>query len=133
MRVLVVEPLERPIIKEIEGTLESMQRIVGGNIQAIYPFDDPVAIIANDDGKRLGMPQNRGLRDDDGMLYDIICGTFFICGLTEDSFGSLTEAQTEKFSKMYENPEVFVRVNGKIFCLPLTMEEVEKWRRDYES
>lgn len=133
MRVLVVEALRKPEVWEICGTLESMQQLVGGGIQTIYPFDDPVAIVANDEGKVLGMLPNRGLWDDDDVLYDVICGTFFICGLTDDCFGSLTDEQIEKFAKMYENPELFVRVNGKIFCLPLTMEEAEKWRREYES
>ena len=133
MRVLVVEVLRKPEVRDICGTLESMQKLVGGNIQTIYPFDDPVAIVANDEGKVLGMLPNRGLRNDDNALYDIICGTFFICGLTDDGLGSLTDEQIKKYLEMYENPELFVRVNGKIFCLPLTMEEAEKWRREYES
>ena len=40
MKILVVEPLREPYVKEIDGSLESMQKIVGGLIQAIYPFDD---------------------------------------------------------------------------------------------
>lgn len=90
MRVLVIEALRKPEVREIYGTLESMQHIVGGTIQTIYPFDDPVAIVANDEGKVLGMQPNRGLWDDD-VLYDVICGTFFICGLTDDGLGSLTD------------------------------------------
>lgn len=133
MRVLVVETLRKPEVRDICGTLESMQQLVGGTIQTIYPFDDSVAIVANDEGKVLGMLPNRGLWDDDDVLYDVICGTFFICGLTDDGLGSLTDEQIKKYLEMYENPELFVRVNGKIFCLPLTMEEAEKWRRDYES
>lgn len=133
MRVLVIEALRKPEVREIHGTLESMQQLVGGGIQTIYPFDDPVAIVANDEGKVLGMLPNRGLWDDAGELYDVICGTFFICGLTDDGLGSLTDEQIKKHLEMYENPELFVRVNGKIFCLPLTMEEAEKWRQEYES
>ena len=133
MRILVVEPLKSPEVREIDGTLESMQQIVGGTIQAIYPFDDPVTIVVNDEGKLLGFPPNRGLRDDAGELYDIICGTFFMCGLTEENFGSMTEEQIKKFSKEYETPELFVRLNGELLALPLTPEEAEKWRREYEG
>lgn len=82
MRVLVIEPLERPMIKEIEGTLESMQRIVGGNIQAICPFNDSVNVITSDMGKLIEQPMNRVLRDIDGKIDDVICGTFFICGVS---------------------------------------------------
>lgn len=44
MQILVVEPEHRPELKEIDGSLETMQSIVGGLIQSIYPFDDPVAL-----------------------------------------------------------------------------------------
>ena len=40
MRVLVVEPERRPEPKEIDGSLEVMQGIVGGLIQPVYPFED---------------------------------------------------------------------------------------------
>ena len=64
MRILVVEPMESPYIKDIESTLEEMQSIVGGLIQAIYPFDDPeIALICNDEGKLLNLPLNRALYD----------------------------------------------------------------------
>ena len=47
MRVLVVAPGEKPAKREIDGSLESMQAIVGGTIQAIYPFEDFAALICN--------------------------------------------------------------------------------------
>ena len=133
MRILVVEPFKHPEIKDIDDTLEAMQQIVGGSIQAIYPYDDPVAVVVNDEGKMLGLTPNRGLRDDNGELYDIICGTFFVCGLREDNFGSLTDEQVEKFTKEYETPELFLRLMGEIMSMPLTPEEAEKWRKEYES
>ena len=37
--------MKKPTIQEIDGSLESMQRIVGGDIEAAYPFDDPVALV----------------------------------------------------------------------------------------
>lgn len=78
MRILLVEPGKTPILKEIDGSLKSMQEIVGGTIQALYPFEEPVALICNDDGKLLGLPLNRGLRDEEGRIYDIVAGTFFL-------------------------------------------------------
>ena len=44
MQILVVEPERRPELQEIDGSLKSMQEIVGGLIQPLYPFDDPVAL-----------------------------------------------------------------------------------------
>lgn len=80
MRVLVVEPERRPEAREIDGSLKSMQEIVGGLIQPVYPFDDPVAMVCNDEGKMMNLPANRGLRDKDGQIYDIVSGTFFLYG-----------------------------------------------------
>ena len=47
MNVLVVEPMKKPYPKEIDGSLESMQELVGGTIQAVYPFVDQVALVCN--------------------------------------------------------------------------------------
>ena len=51
MKVLVVEPNRVPYMAEIKNSLDEMQKIVGGLIQAVYPFDSPVALICNDEGK----------------------------------------------------------------------------------
>ena len=59
--------------------------------------------IANDEGKLLGLPWNRALTDDHGVPYDIVCGTFFVAGLKEDDFASLTEQQIEKYKDKYSN------------------------------
>ena len=108
MKVLIVEPLKAPYAAEIDGSLESMQNIVGGLIQVIYPFDDPIALVCNDEGKLMGLPLNRPLADDNASIYDIIAGTFFLCSAPadSDSFGSLTEEQISKYSDHYKNQMV---------------------------
>ena len=63
--------------------------------------------VCNDEGKLLGLPWNRALTDDHGVPYDIVCGTFFVAGLKEDDFASLTEQQIEKYRKKYANEMVF--------------------------
>ena len=79
MKILVVEPMKRPYVQEIDGSLESMQKLVGGTIQAVYPFpEDAVALICNDEGKLLNLPYNRFLYDEQKQPYDVICGTFFV-------------------------------------------------------
>ncbi len=120
MRILVIKPGQRPEAQEIDGTLESMQGIVGGLIQAVYPYEQPVALVANDEGKSLGLPLNRGLRDEDGELYDIICGTFFLCGApaNSESFTSLTNEQAQYFSEMFATPEMFLTINDHLLVLP---------------
>ena len=50
MKILKLDPGIQPIIMEIEDSLEAMQAIVNGHIQAIYPFVDTVALICNEVG-----------------------------------------------------------------------------------
>ena len=124
MRVLVVEPERRPEVREIDGSLSSMQEIVGGLIQPVYPFDDPVVLVCNDEGKVMGLPANRGLRDKEGQIYDIVCGTFFVCGAPGDSdhFTSLTPEQIERYQEQFYTPEMFWGMDGRIVCLPLEVD-----------
>lgn len=120
MQVVIVEPKKKPTVQNIDDGLEAMQKIVGGTIQAIYPFDKPIALICNDEGKFLNLPLNRALRDSDGRVYDIVAGTFFLCGATasSDRFDSLTEEQVQHFLKRFSASEQFVRVGDAVFVLP---------------
>ena len=122
MRVLIVEPERRPEVKEIDGSLKSMQEIVGGLIQPIPLIDAPdVILVCNDEGRLLNLPANCGLRDETGQIYDIVCGTFFICGAPADCdrFTSLTPEQIERYRKRFYAPEMFCDMDGHIICLPL--------------
>ena len=113
--VLVVEPGKTPYVKEIDSGLASLQSEVGGWIEAVYPFEDPVAIVCNEEGKLEGLPLNRALIDDDsGEIYDIVAGTFLVTGLTEDNFGSLTDDQIKKFSERFKHPEAFLQMGNQI-------------------
>ena len=113
MKILLVEPGKKPVLKEVDGSLKSMQEIVGGTIQALYPFEEPVALICNDEGKLLGLPLNRALRDEDGHIYDIVAGTFFLCGAPANSekLEGLTEQQTSQYMKQFFCPELFLHFN----------------------
>ncbi len=94
-----------------------MQKIVGGTIQAIYPFPQTtVAVICNDEGKLTGLPLNRTLKDDHMNPYDVIAGTFFICNAPPDSddFASLTEEQMEFCLQTFWWIESFLTVNGNV-------------------
>ena len=61
LHVLVVEPGKQPKLRTIPHTLYAMQALVGGPIQAVYPFEEPVALICNEEGTLEGLPPNRGL------------------------------------------------------------------------
>ena len=120
MQVIVVEPKKKPMVQDIDAGLESMQKIVGGPIEAVYPFDEPVALIANEEGRLLNLPLNRALRDDEGNVYDIISGTFFVCAapLDSDRFAGLTDQQAKTYMERFAMPEMFLDVGGDLFVLP---------------
>ena len=120
MIVLLIWSGEKPALTEINGTLESMQKIVGGCIQVLYPFDDPIALVCNEEGKLLGRPLNRGLRDQTGKIYDVIAGTFFLCGAPQDTdhLDSLPEELVEKYSQKFAASEVFINIDGNLLALP---------------
>lgn len=84
-----------------KDTLESLQKMVGGYIEVVYPFDDPVGLIMNEEGKVLGLTPNRALKDNNGRTYDIIFGDFLVTGLTEENFGSLSNELIEKYTKFF--------------------------------
>lgn len=117
--VLCVEPMCEPQIKEIEPGLKSLQKEVGGFIQAIYPYADPVALICNEEGKINELPLNRAVYDDDKNMTDIIAGTFLITGLGEDSFASLDKDLIKKYADMFRYPEQFFRIGGEIAAIPV--------------
>lgn len=123
IKVLVVEPMREPYTKEIDAGLKSLQNEVCGNIQAVYPFDELVAVICNEEGKMDGLELNRALRDENGRIYDIIAGTFLVCGLTDDNFGSLSDDLISKFTDHFKQPEMFFMHDGEIKTLPVKIEK----------
>jgi hypothetical protein len=129
MKVLRVRPKHYPEVIDIDGSLESLQKEVEGPIQAVYPWDDEVALICNEEGKLHDdcmEKLNRTLDGPYGIPIDIIVGTFLIVGLTEDDFGELLPEFVEKYEKMFHQPRKFVTYTdseGKVhldvdYCTP---------------
>ena len=48
MKVVLVEVGKPAKIADIPHDLKAMQTIVEGPIQALYPWDDPVALVCNE-------------------------------------------------------------------------------------
>ena len=101
MNVLMVEPGKAPYEMQIGSDLQSMQALVGGYIQAVYPFEQPVALVCCESGKLDGLPLNRALRDADGDIYDIVAGNFFIVGLGQSDFTDLPHELAERFAEQF--------------------------------
>ena len=121
----MVEPGKAPYETQIGNDLRSMQGAVGGYIQAVYPYEEPVALVCNEEGKLDGLPLNRALRDSDGDIYDIVAGSFFIVGLGESDFTDLPHGLAERFAEQFRQPELFLREGDKIVAAPMPDEQAQ--------
>jgi len=122
MKVILAEPQKKPMVIELEPTLSAMQNAVGGHIQAIYPFEEPVALVCHEEGKLLNRTLNRELfSPDTGECYDVIAGSFFLCSAPpdSDSFESLSDEQIAHYLARFQHPEAFLRINGSLLCVPI--------------
>ena len=117
--VLKIAPGQHPQQVEIDNNLKALQEAVGGTIAAVYPFADPVAIICNDDGKLMGLPLNRALRDENGQMYDAVAGDFLVVGLGEEDFASLIPEMAQKYEQLFHQPEVFLKLGNRLLVLPV--------------
>lgn len=114
MKVVLLEPGKLAREAEIGTTLKDLQKIVGGNIEPGYFFNEPVCLIVNEEGKIQGLPLNRGVYDENKNLIEVIAGTAFICDCSGENFGSLSDEQLKKYTKEFKYPERFYKVNDEI-------------------
>lgn len=122
MNVLVVEPGFLPYAEEISG-LSDMERIVGGPIEAIYPFQENVAVVVNAKGSNDRLEFNRSIPE---RSYGGVFGTFFVCGLGEESFASLTPELMDRYKERFKKAEILVTMLGD---RPVVLEETAKQKR----
>ena len=122
MRILVVEPERVPYEMEIDGSLESMQKVVDGMIEAVYPYKEKVALVCNDEGLINGMKLNRAIPETES----VIAGTFFVCGLGEERFESLDEKQMQIFKEKFAQKELFMQQDDGIAVMRLPSNHVDK-------
>ena len=124
MRVVLVEPGKKAVVKAIDGSLEGMQKTVGGYIEAIALDDYGTCLVCNENGKIDDLPLNRALIDEDGRVTDIIAGTFFVCGTDEEDFASLDDETAEKYRKRFLLPEEVMRFGRQYVIHKYDPEEV---------
>ena len=125
LSVLKIAPGQYPQQVEIDNDLKALQQAMGGSIGASYPFEDPIAIVYNDDGKLMGLPLNRALWDEDGLMYDIIAGTFLVVGLGEEDLASLPPELAQKYEEHFHQPENFLPLGRRLMVIPVPDESVQ--------
>ena len=93
MRVVIKEPGQAPQIVSIDGSLKSMQKLIGGHIQHVS-IKEGIGLLVHEEGKILGLDKNFHL----SKYNDTICGPVVFVGEIGEEFTSLTEADIEYIS-----------------------------------
>lgn len=125
LSVLEIAPGQYPKQIVIDNDLKALQQAVDGTIAASYPFDDPVAIVYNDEGKLTGLPLNRALRDEHGQMYDVVAGTFLVVGEGAEDFESLSPELAQKYEKHFHQPETFLKLGNRLLVIPIPDDAVK--------
>lgn len=128
IRVLYVQPGKYPEERIVENDLKSMQKLVGGDIESVAPWRENVRVVCNQEGKLNGMPLNRLLGD-----YDILTGSFLICGLRNGNFISLTDEQFKRYEKLYHDPIIFTDTPLGIYPMKATPEQYTRVMNDMQA
>ena len=124
IKVVLCEPGKKARITTIKNDLKSLQHAVGDSfIECIYPYNDPVGIVCDEEGKISGKELNRALRNDRGEVYDIIAGPFLVVGLGDEDFASLSKELQGKYLEKYKYPETFCVIGDRIYTIQHTEKE----------
>lgn len=102
MKVIGVRVNEPAKVEQIDGSLESMQKFVGGYIEML-PLEDELVLICNEEGKLNHLPFNRLILNEKGQPYDVIAGDFFICNapFESENFESVPDDKVDYLLKKY--------------------------------
>lgn len=117
--VVALLPGKPAQIALLQNNLPSQQAFVGGLIECVYPWDEAVCMVVNEEGKINGMQLNRALYSEDGEMIDIIAGAAFICDCSGEDFGSLTEEQQQRYLQMFRDPELFYKIGDDIVAVKI--------------
>ena len=82
------------------------------------PARPPAEIVCNEEGKLLGLTPNRLLKDSRGVPYDVVCGTFFVAGVNDGDFASLTDAQIALYKSKYSREKLYELPDGRYASRP---------------
>jgi hypothetical protein len=112
IRVIILEAgnPEAKVIEKFDHSLENLQAVVGGYIEAIR-VNDSITIWINEEGKLIdGIEPNFNLIGE-GKPYDIVMGDVLIAGTDhEGETVSLTDEEIQEVQERFLN-----RVNFKMF------------------
>ena len=98
IKALLIEPKQSPRVIEIEASLASYQKQVGGLIEILH-LDDDAVLVVNEEGKLLGLAPNRHY------FGDVLVGNILILGSRGENLVGLSDAHIEKYAAQFAEPE----------------------------
>lgn len=99
--IIKAEPHRQPEIITINNTLEALQSLVEGHIEAVS-LSPTACIIVNEEGKLIGLPPNRKF------YHDILVGTILIVGIQGSEIVSLTSTEIKEYMEKFKHWEVML-------------------------
>lgn len=104
---IIVRPGKTPEVIEFMEGYRELQRLVEGNFEMPYLFDD-VDIVVNEEGKFNGSDPNRLLYYK-GQLIDILFGNILIVDANDEGETiSLSQDKINKYMKIFGNEAIFL-------------------------
>lgn len=96
--VVLVKPGEAPQVVTVKDELKAYQELVGGNIEIVHATDwgDNAILVCNEEGRILELPINYMVALGNG-LFTNIRGPFFIVGVEDENFVSLSKSQKARY------------------------------------
>lgn len=108
MKAIAVRVGKQAEVIDIESELKVYQEFVGGHIQAVFPFYDPITLVCNEDGKLRGLPYNR--RISAPRLIDDIVGDFLLFEFDGEDFTSMSDEHIEKYLAYFNDPNRYISI-----------------------
>lgn len=103
MKVIQKNAKQMPKVVEIDGSLESMQKIVNGHIE-VFPLDGDIVIVLNEEGKLKNLPVNFMVKCSPSYT-EIIVGDVFICKANGEDLIGLNDDEIKYFMRVFTNWE----------------------------
>lgn len=71
MQVMMIRIKTNPVMMDVRHDLHSFQRLVGGMIEVVEPFqDDAVVLVCDESGRDKGKAVNRVVNDWTGLVWE---------------------------------------------------------------
>ena len=103
IKVLLVEPFNKPKIITIENNYQAISEIICGDADEYMPFEDDVFLLCNADGKRLSLSASHTVTDTETGKTELIYGSFILIGAGEfdDEYHSLDDDLIDKYIDLF--------------------------------